>query len=90
MYKIPDNPIKLWIDRKNKHLWISCKKTKFSKVMIRWNYLFDEGKELEEDKATEQLPDTDFIKRMNDDFAKHLYNKLQRQEGNLNPSGAAR
>ncbi len=86
-YEVLDQPIRLWIDRRNKHLWISCQKTNYSKIMVKWRYLFDEGKEAEEDKATENLSDADFKKKMDEDLVRRIYEKIERQAGNPNPSG---
>lgn len=81
-YEVMSSPIKLWIERKSKILHISCLKTNFSKIRIAWNYLFDEGKETEQDKETENLTDEEFKKRMDEAMIRGIYDKLQRREGN--------
>ena len=89
-YEFMGSPIRLWINRKDKILHISCLKTNFSKIRISWNYLFDKDKEQEQDKETENLTDEEFKARMDEAMIKGIYEKLQRQEGNPNPSGAVR
>lgn len=89
-YSLPEQIIRLWIDRKNKVLHISCLKTNYSKLRINWKYLFDEGKEAEQDKETENLTDEEFRKRMNEAMVEKVYKKLNRQENKFNPTGAMR
>ena len=85
-YSLPDQKLRLWISRHDKKVWISCLKTNFSRIMIHWGYLFDEGKETEQDKETEILTDEEFRKRMDEAMIEKVYAKISRREGNPNAS----
>ena len=54
--------IKFIIDRKNKKLKLASSKTNYELKEVPFKLLFDRGKERIQEKLTDKLNDTDFIK----------------------------
>lgn len=52
--------VKLDMDRKNKKLVVTSAKTGYKPVAAKWNKLFDPGKEIQQEKLTDQLDDEAF------------------------------
>lgn len=86
-YALPDQIVRLWIDRKHKILHISCLKTNFSRIRINWKFLFDEGKETEQDKETERLDDIQFRERLDGAMIEKVYGKILGKQITQNPNG---
>jgi len=70
IYKSKDNNIfKMKIDRLNKELYESSKKTHDEYIKTKWNRLFDQGKERIQDIITSKMTDNEFIKCLSYWFA---------------------
>ncbi len=59
-FKNQNEVFKFRIDRKNKKLEVACRKTNYRFQPMPWRYLFDKGKEEEQEKITDPLDDETF------------------------------
>lgn len=70
--------VKLIINREKKALKIASSKTNYLLQKVPWKMLFDKGKESHQDKATENLPDDQFIAAIQIEMAKTGYRLMNK------------
>lgn len=82
-----DDFVRLWINRKEKSLYISSIKTNYSRMKIRWSFLFDS---LEEEADCQKMSEEEFKSRLDQSVVKKIIEAIPsraRQANNLNESG---
>lgn len=65
------------IDRKTKELNVTSSLTNYKPISKEWFFLFDKGKEKEQEEATDKLSDKLFIAAINMNMKKNGYTLLK-------------
>ena len=65
--------MKFDIDRQNKKLIVTSSRTNYKPQTLTWTYLFDKGKETEQELQTDKMNDEDFKKNIIQTMAKVGY-----------------